>query len=501
MTFIYIIGVVIVLLLIVSFFVPKKTKTTYGSASFEHKSKLLKRNHKGFKIGKKSLSADQSTQHLLLLAPSGQGKTQKVILKNCFHLLDKGHSLIVTDPKMELLPLISGYAKQKCGADVYVLNIQEPHKSITWNPLTSVANGNFTGLISDMYEITNAGTKTESIWKVNTIEILVTLCKVLARVQDGLYLNLPNLHYLLQQLQAEPDTTSLWLQQQEVDELTKLSIRRFIAQDDKVFHGILSGAVSVVTAFVPDEIRPLTMTSTLPDIRDFRTQQSLLILALPIGKEQVYQPYISVLLKHLFDRIIQHPTQASDKYIGCILEEFGQLTIPNYPSIISTVRARKMMLLHCLQNLDQLSLRYNADIAAIIANNCSHWLLLPSIKSSSTLSYIRESLLGTMTNMCNDREIGRSLLNNDEIRRLPSGTGLLVSANLQPVLLRLKPLYRSWCQRKKYGLRNQGGQLHSIFPPVEHTATRTTIDYVSINQQDTKSPEQNDPSLLDFRRG
>jgi len=488
----------------ISFLLPKKSASSYGTASFSKNSKLLRRKYKGFIIGNKKFSSNVSTQHLLLVAPSGSGKTSNMISKNVFHLLSKGHSMIITDPKLELWEQSSGWAQNKMDINVSVLNLLNPSKSITWNPLQTVANKNYQGLITDMYEITNSKNTSESIWKYGTIEILTALCKVLASVEDQVYLNLANLQYLLQYLQAYPKKTANWLKDQNVDDLTSLSITRFLNQDEKIFHGILSGAISVIVPFIPDEIKALTHTTSLPTACEMRKNQSVLFLALPIGKESTYSPYVSLLLTYVFGQIMNTPVQGNDRYIVGIMEEFGQVFIPNYASIISTVRSRKMMLLHCLQNIDQLTLRYGEQTAQIIANNCSHWLLLSSIKSDATLTYVRDSLLGTMTNTKdNNQENSRYLLTKDEIRRIPKNSGLLISDNLQPVMVSMKPLFKSYFLMWLYGLKSNNNQLVSIYPPLSHTDSIHDVKYIPISEHkksDTSSENNElDVSTLSFR--
>ena len=122
-----------------------------------------------------------------------------------------------------------------------------------------------------------------------------------------------------------------------------------------------------------------------------------------------------------------------------------------------------------------------------------------------TLSYVSEYLVGTATvehyDNHSDQVIitSRKLLHKDEIRRLPSGSGLVIVNNEFPEKFKLRPLYKSWYYKWKYKLKNIGGMLKSIYPKVEHTAATDTIEYIPF-QTSTKPQKINKESIdLEFQ--
>ncbi len=477
-------ALILTLLFLVSFVIPRIKKVDYGSARFDKRSSILKLSNKGVKIGFKSLSRKESYKHTILVAPTGSGKTQNLILKNVYHLSAKGNSLVINDPKMELWNLCSGWMQTQ-DMQVYVLNLQDINNSVSWNPFDALKPSEFQGLVTDMYDMVNKGSNTESIWRYGTIEMISLIAQVLHDSNEDLHL--PNILQTIKQLQAFPKKTGQWMHHQTDDEETMLSIDRMLNQDEKIFHGIVSGAMSVMIPFTPSALLKIQTHTTLPSIADIRRIRSALFLALPIGKESTYAPFITLLLSRLFNDIINTPLNKTDKPLVFMLEEFAQLLpIPNYQSIISTVRSKKVMLFHCLQNLDQLTDRYDTSVSEIICNNCSHWIMLAGIKSNKTLTYIKESLVGITTFQGgkdnNDKFNGRPLMTKDEIRRLPANTALFVSANNLPVLIKMKPLYRSWWLKRKYNLRKDDGNLVSKLSPVKHTHASGTIKRINFKQ-------------------
>ncbi|MFP3340236.1 type IV secretory system conjugative DNA transfer family protein, partial [Micrococcus sp. SIMBA_131] len=70
------------------------------SSKFERESKLISARHKGFSItGKKHLSVTQSRENLVIVSPSGGGKTSSVIFPSCFNIES---SMIINDPSGEI---------------------------------------------------------------------------------------------------------------------------------------------------------------------------------------------------------------------------------------------------------------------------------------------------------------------------------------------------------------------------------------------------------------
>ena len=491
--------VLVIALFVYSFFIPKRKLITHGSAELKSDSKKLSYWNKGFKIGNKSLTINDSTRHVCLVAPSGSGKSQTLILPNVFHLAAKDCSLICLDIKAELTNITSAYLV-RLGLSVHVINLIEPEKSEFWNVLEDVENNNFQSLVTDMYDIANSGKETESIWRYGTIEVITIFCQVLNNYQKRRYLNLANLLRLLRLAQSHPKRISAWMLNACEDEHLIEAIERLFTVDEKIFHGQMSGATATIIPFVSDDLKLISSKTTLPSIKTFRERQSCLFITLPIGRESQFMPYVTLLTKRLFDQIINSKTKKTDRYIAFLLDEFGQMTISGYPSIISTIRSKRTMLFHSLQNFEQISYRYNKDVAQIIANNCTTWILLSGSKSEATLSFVSESLIGKTTHIKKDGQtVSRLLLNKDEIRRLPNNSALFITGNEQPALLKLKPLYKSWYLKWRYGLKSVGGELVSLYEPVRHF-NQTHIEYIDFNEiNENETYHNEDESFLSFK--
>lgn len=82
----------------------------------------------------------------LIIGGAGSGKTRGYVLPNILQCCDNPYSpsLVVTDPKGEILGKIGKYLKEQCGYTIKVLNLKEQNRSFCFNP--------FNYIMPDRYE-------------------------------------------------------------------------------------------------------------------------------------------------------------------------------------------------------------------------------------------------------------------------------------------------------------------------------------------------------------
>lgn len=490
-----------VFLFLFSFFLPKEAgPTTFGSAKFSKKSSELGWFSKGFLVTKKALDVSTSCQHLLLIGGTGSGKSQRHLIKQIFHFAkQRKTSLLVLDPKMEIKELTEGYCLNK-GLKTYTLNLMQPAFSHSWNCLENIHENDIEDIVSRMYDITNeAANQQDSIWSYGSKSLICLIIKILKKYEHGYYLNLSNVFHVMQMLQVYPQKVTTWMQEYAPDEQSKLEAQRFVAQESKIRDGQLSGAVSVISAMLPEVVKKISNTTTLPSLSDIRTEPSIIYICLPIGKDEVFRPIISLYLSSLMNEIVNTNLSKNDLPIVMILEEFAQLIkVPNYSSILAVIRSRKCMLYHCIQAVEQLYDRYGQFAAETILANNNSYIIMPGLKSLKSQEFVKTSLLGKSTisrkGTTSDYEnhSARYLMTNDEIRKLDKDLAIFVCGNEDPVLISPKLLYKDWWLKFLYGLKNRNGILVSKYPvpPFLNTDQETALVPFEEFEQDINSSER-----------
>lgn len=116
-------------------FMELKTSQIHGKASWmsgKEATRFFAGGNQGLVLAPgKRLSASESFKNLILLAPTGSGKTTRYVIPN---LLALQGSAVVTDPSGEIYKATSGYLARR-GFAIQVLLPAAPAESLTFNPL------------------------------------------------------------------------------------------------------------------------------------------------------------------------------------------------------------------------------------------------------------------------------------------------------------------------------------------------------------------------------
>jgi len=473
------------LYLIGRFYRSPKRQSAFGTAQLEKLSFWEYFKKYDVRLGRTGLMLSEMTKGIMISGPSGSGKSMLLVTKFLFQLAKHSRvALVVNDPKMELWALSSGYIRKKLKRKVYVLNLNEPSASITWDPLSSVEDADFANLITTLYEAQNQKPQ-ESIWKRGAIDIIILAASFLFHYDDKRFLNLPNVLHLLKLIQSDSEYVLSWMAL-EVGEEIRIEANRFKNSDDRIRNGMLAGAISVISAYVgSDAVKQICCSTTLPSIHQIRSEGAVLFLCTPIAQEK-YTPFISLLLTQLFSEVLSSPVSKQDNFLAFLLEELPVLKIPEYSSISSTIRGFKAMLIQCTQSpVSQLKERYGPSAFNILNNSFCN-LILTGQKCQETLQYFSRSLIGSSTHVRKSEQGDllnqRPLLYPDELRRLPNNKVLLVSTK-NPVLVSLKPLYMQKRMLREYGLYSDGVHLLSKYEPVRHVDATRPLEYIKIEKE------------------
>ena len=146
--------------------------TSHGSAHWATGEELTAmRPRRGYadlvlgRVGRQLVALPERDQyeHLLLVAPTGAGKTSGVILPNL--LAEPGtRSLVITDPKRELLrkstpALLRRYPRER----VWTLDFLDPTLSRGYNPLAYVHDAATADLFAQTW-VRNTGESKDAFW-------------------------------------------------------------------------------------------------------------------------------------------------------------------------------------------------------------------------------------------------------------------------------------------------------------------------------------------------
>ena len=389
------------------------------------------------------LSADDSFRNLAVVATTGAGKTSSFILPNLLTL--DGCSIVATDPSGTLYERTSGDLKRR-GYDVVRLDPVDLASSIGYNPL-SRAN-----TFPEMQEIAhilihtpNAGVKVDPFWVAGAVEITSILIKCLKNHPDAeRYANLANLQFLLNSLTTK-DALLPFVAATSPDDATYHAFKGFTSQNEKTMQGLVSQAKSALTMISDPDIARLTARSTF-DFERLRRKKTALFLVFPQNRVSYYAFLANLFYTQLFHYCLDDRAYRSEALpIYFLLDEFGHLTIPDFPAIITTTRARRISLSLVLQSVSQLEERYGRQGAhTILYGGVASRLFFPGmdIETASTLAEtIGDTTIERVDARGNTRTEREPLMTPAALRAMPDDQVLYVFANKRPTILGMKPYF------------------------------------------------------------
>ena len=394
-----------------------------------------------------SLSQEQQSSHVLLVGPTGQGKTSSIIVPGL--LTEHGdRSLFVIDPKTELVARTMGSVGQRHRIRLFAPT--QPAQSHRYNPLAHIHSMEDAQDFAKAW-IKNTGESREPFWNRNA-ELLITAAVLhlreaeptapFSRLADILTgLSYPNLRSLFA---ASPSATAKNLadmflanlsnhERLAVDFLTEMSSRFFMLHNEN--------------------LKAVTSSNEI-DFNAMIDHPTALYLSIPASAAERLRPLSACLIMQMFAawiaRAEQSPRNRLPRAIACYLDEFANAgNIPHMATRISMLRSTGVALILAIQNFSQLDAVYGPeDRKTLLANATTH-LVFPgtgqeeveyySRRAGDTTVYARSLGAGGSVHTS---PVQRRLIMPDEIRRLPKESLLMIADNAPPLLIGTAPYYR-----------------------------------------------------------
>lgn len=406
---------------------------------------LLHPSHKGLLLDGVGgrLSPDDSFRNLAVVATTGAGKTSSFILPNLLTLDDA--SIVATDPSGTLYERTSGDLERR-GFEVVRLDPVNLASSIGYNPLARA------NTFPEMQEIAhilirtpNAGAKVDPFWVSGAEEITSILVKCLKHHPDAdRYANLANLQYLLNNF-GTGESLLPFVAACAPDDATYHAFKGFVSQNEKTMQGLVSQAKSALTMLSDPDVARLTARSSF-DFERLRRRKTALFLVFPQNRVSYYSLLANLFYTQLFHFCLDDRAYRADGLpIYFLLDEFGHLTIPDFPAIITTTRARRISLSIVLQSVSQLEERYGRQGAHTILYGGVASRLFFSGMDIDTAAKLAQTIGDTTIERVDARGNTRfekePLMTPAALRAMPDDQVLYLFANKRPTLLGVKPYF------------------------------------------------------------
>jgi len=442
-------------------------------------SNFLKSSNKGLYLDgqNKRLSLKDSFKHMGIIAISGIGKTTAYIIPNILKLASENSSMIITDLSGELYEKTSGYL-QKRGYNIQILDPENLSESLAYNPLYYASDSSAIDLISEtIISSSNPGEikADEKAWFDGAKNLISIFIRVLIKKGDFKYINLANVKHLINNFGMDGRNLDNFIHKY-ADEKTWNEWKGFASGNPKTVLSYVTIANTSLNAIgINDNLEQMTLNHTV-NFKNFRKEKTALYIKIPQQKQKQYSFLLNLFYKQFFDSMMQELPTKNDLPIFCLLDEFGNMNIPDFSTIVTTIRKYKVSISIVMQDFNQLESQYGQSEAKTIMGGGINGKIFfggSSLEITDMLSkMIGERDVHKMDILGNIHLQKESVMSSSEIRTMQDDEALFIFANKLPVMLKTKPYFKS------FTLNNYS----KISPHTPKSQNHPKVEYLDISK-------------------
>ena len=395
--------------------------------------------------------------NILVVGGSGAGKSRGFALPN---IMQCCCSMVITDPKAELLRKTGGLLEKK-GYEVRVFDLINPDTSFCYNPFEYVHDDkDVLRLISNLIQNTTpkGSQSSDPFWEKSETALLQALMLYLLHEAPPEEQNFAMIMEMLGSAQVKEEDEDYEspldilfdrLEMRDPDSIAVKQYHIYKQAAGKTAKSILISVGVRLAAFNLPQIAKLTNTDEL-DLSSMGEKKVALFCCIPDADTS-----LNYLVGMIYSQLFQTLYYMADRVHGgalpvpvnCIMDEFPNVSLPNeFEKILATCRSRSIYCSIIIQNMSQLKSLFKDSWESLVGN-CDEFLYLGG-NEKETHKYVSE-LLGKETidtntygqtkgksgsYSTNFQQSGRELLQPDEVRMLDNQNALLFIRGERPIL-------------------------------------------------------------------
>ena len=395
--------------------------------------------------------------NILVVGGSGAGKSRGFALPT---IMQCCCSMVITDPKAELLRKTGGLLEKK-GYEVRVFDLINPDTSFCYNPFEYVHDDkDVLRLISNLIQNTTpkGSQSSDPFWEKSETALLQALMLYLLHEAPPEEQNFAMIMEMLGSAQVKEEDEDYEspldilfdrLEMRDPDSIAVKQYHIYKQAAGKTAKSILISVGVRLAAFNLPQIAKLTNTDEL-DLSSMGERKVALFCCIPDADTS-----LNYLVGMIYSQLFQTLYYMADRVHGgalpvpvnCIMDEFPNVSLPNeFEKILATCRSRSIYCSIIIQNMSQLKALFKDSWESLVGN-CDEFLYLGG-NEKETHKYVSE-LLGKETidtntygqtkgksgsYSTNFQQSGRELLQPDEVRMLDNQNALQFIRGERPIL-------------------------------------------------------------------
>lgn len=439
----------------------------YGSARWGNAKELNRRYRdtqgpnllmtRNIRIGVDGYKHKHNT-NVLVVGGSGTGKTRTYAVPN---VLEAGCSMVITDPKGEILRKTGGFLK-RAGYEVRVFDLLNPDASFCYNPFRYVRDDKeVLQLITNLIQNTTPphAQSSDPFWEKSETALLQALMLYLLHEAPPEEQNFGMVMELLGSAQVKEKDENfespldILFERLAMRDPESIAVKQYGIYKQAAGKTAKSILVSVgvrLAAFNLPQIARLTMTDEL-HLDDLGERRVALFCCIPDSDKS-----LNYLVGMVYTQLIQTLFYQADRVhrgrlpvpVHCLMDEFPNISLPkdSFQSALATMRSRGIFCSIIVQNIAQLKSMYKDSWESLVGL-CDEFLYLGG-NEQGTHKYVSE-LIGKETVETTSRSLSRGrsgssstshqqtardLMTPDEVRLLSNDKALLFVRGERPVM-------------------------------------------------------------------
>ena len=396
--------------------------------------------------------------NVLVVGDSGTGKTRTYAVPN---VLEAGCSMVITDPKGEILRKTGGFLK-RAGYEVRVFDLLNPDASFCYNPFRYVRDDKeVLQLITNLIQNTTPphAQSSDPFWEKSETALLQALMLYLLHEAPPEEQNFGMVMELLGSAQVKEKDENfespldILFERLAMRDPESIAVKQYGIYKQAAGKTAKSILVSVgvrLAAFNLPQIARLTMTDEL-HLDDLGERRVALFCCIPDSDKS-----LNYLVGMVYTQLIQTLFYQADRVhrgrlpvpVHCLMDEFPNISLPkdSFQSALATMRSRGIFCSIIVQNIAQLKSMYKDSWESLVGL-CDEFLYLGG-NEQGTHKYVSE-LIGKETVETTSRSLSRGrsgssstshqqtardLMTPDEVRLLSNDKALLFVRGERPVM-------------------------------------------------------------------
>ena len=339
--------------------------------------------------------------NILVVGGSGAGKSRGFALPN---IMQCCCSMVITDPKAELLRKTGGLLEKK-GYEVRVFDLINPDTSFCYNPFEYVHDDkDVLRLISNLIQNTTpkGSQSSDPFWEKSETALLQALMLYLLHEAPPEEQNFAMIMEMLGSAQVKEEDEDyespldILFDRLEMRDPDSIAVKQYHIYKQAAGKTAKSILISCGARLAPFDIAELRELMSYDELElDLVGDRKTALFVIISDTDDTFNFIVSIMYTQLFNLLCD---RADDVYGGrlpihvrCLLDEFANIgQIPKFEKLIATIRSREISASIILQSKSQLKAIYK-DNADTIEGNCDTTLFLGG-KEKTTLKEIAEIL-------------------------------------------------------------------------------------------------------------